>query len=141
MSTQPGSGWSQPFIGHDLPRLRQALRRQAHGSGLTGDALEDFVTAVHELLVNAVRHGGGRGVVHLRREDGTLICAVTDSGPGPAVAPSVAAQPPASSYGGRGLWLAHHLTDGLVLSRTADGFTATVTVSLARAADDGEATG
>ena len=138
MSTQPGSGWSQPFSSHDLPRLRQALRRQAHGRGLTGDALEDFVTAVHELLVNAVRHGGARPVVRLHRDGGTLICAVSDGGPGPAVTPSVSVQPSASSYGGRGLWLAHHLTDGLVLSRTADGFTASVTVSLTPADDDAD---
>src|SRR3712207_9332738 len=98
MSTQPGSGWSQPFDGPDLPRLRQALRRQAHANGLTGDALEDFVTAVHELLGNAVRHGGGRAGGHLPPDGGTLVCAGPHGGPRPPRAPSGATPAPASPH-------------------------------------------
>ncbi|GAB3839589.1 hypothetical protein GCM10029963_07010 [Micromonospora andamanensis] len=38
--------------------------------------------------------------------------------------------PATTTPGGRGLWLAHHLTGALTLTRRPDGLTATVTASL-----------
>jgi anti-sigma regulatory factor (Ser/Thr protein kinase) len=123
--------WTRPFTVADLPRLRQELRRQARQRGLDGDALDDLVSALNELLINAVRHGGGRGVVEMRRDGGTLICEISDDGPGFAgEAPSPAVQPPVDLPGGRGLWLAHHLTDGLTMRSGPDGVTARVTVTV-----------
>ncbi|MGS2619467.1 ATP-binding protein [Micromonospora sp. LZ34] len=91
---------------------------------MVGDPGFDFVLAVHELVTNAVRHGR----MDLRREEDVLICEITDHG---AAADSLPVRLPAVDVaGGGGLWLAHQLTDGLILTRRPDGVTATVTVCL-----------
>ena len=111
--------------------MRQDVRRQAERMGLAGDALDDFVVAFNELIINAVRHGGGSGTVSLRTDGDILICEVADDGPGFAGGPpSVAAPPPPDAPGGRGLWLAHHLTDGLSIRTGSTGVTTRVTVTL-----------
>jgi len=121
--------WSQPFTGTDVPRLRHALRREAEQRGVGGDALDDLVAALNELMINAVRHGGGRGVVSLSRDGDTLVCEVADDGPGFAEGPpSVFTPPPPGLAGGRGLWLAHRLTTGLTIHTNGGGVTASVTV-------------
>lgn len=131
MTGRRDTSWSVPFTGHDVPRLRQSLRREAGRQGLDSDALDDFVAALNELLINAVRHGGGRGVVRLRRDGGVLVCEVSDDGPGfPGGAPDAFPPPPADRPGGRGLWLAHELTDGLTIRTGPCGVIASVTVSL-----------
>lgn len=115
----------EQFTADDVSALRHRVARQARTAGLTGDQLDDFVLAVHELVTNAVRHGGGRGRIDLRVDGDTVTCDVVDHGPGTDVSPSA---PPTDSPGGRGLWLAQQLTAGLMLSHRPDGVTATVTV-------------
>jgi anti-sigma regulatory factor (Ser/Thr protein kinase) len=41
--------------------VRHRVRRHAVDVGLAGDDLDDFVLAVHALVTNAVRRGGGSG--------------------------------------------------------------------------------
>ncbi|MBM0224355.1 ATP-binding protein [Micromonospora sicca] len=119
---------SQDFTSATVGTLRHALQAQVTAAGLTGDAGDDFVLAVHELITNAVRHGGGHGHLELRRQADVLICEVTDQGAAPG---SLRVRLPAvDTAGGRGLWLAHQLTDGLVLTRRLNGVTATVTACL-----------
>ncbi len=36
--------------------------------------------AVNELAANSVRHGGGRGELHVWHEDDALVCEVRDAG-------------------------------------------------------------
>ncbi|MET9562142.1 hypothetical protein [Streptomyces tauricus] len=50
----------------------------------------DMVAAVHEVVVNSVRHGGGRGVLRLRNDREYVICEVCDIG---AVKPTTPAPP------------------------------------------------
>ncbi|MFU8854336.1 ATP-binding protein [Micromonospora sp. SL1-18] len=97
---------------------------------MPGDDGDDFVLAVHELVTNAVRHGGGSGHLDLRQVDDVLVCEVTDHGAGTDALP--VDLPPAHVPGGRGLWLAHQLTGALMLTRRPDGITATVSVRLTR---------
>ena len=124
-------GWSQAFTIDDLAQLRQALRREAQHRGLRGDRLADLLCAAHELVINAVRHGGGYGTVELRHDADMLICQVIDEGPGfPAAVPIGALPPPINVPGGRGLWLAHQLTDGLTLRNHSSGVTASVALRL-----------
>ena len=62
--------------------LRHSVTSCAHGSGLSGQRLDDFVLAVNELITNAVRHGGGQGWLRLWERNGELVCEVADHGPG-----------------------------------------------------------
>lgn len=49
--------------------------------GLTGERLEDFITAAGEAITNAVKHGGG-GCVRAGACDNQVWLAVSDRGPG-----------------------------------------------------------
>ncbi len=126
---------TRDFGADDVTALRHAVRDHAMAAGLLDDALADFVVAVHELVANAVRHGGGHGCLRLRRDGDTLICDVTDHGGGfPDGVPAPAAPPAADVPGGRGILLARQLTDNLLISDGPEGVTATVTVCLPAAA-------
>jgi anti-sigma regulatory factor (Ser/Thr protein kinase) len=119
------------FTADDLGGLRRAVLAGARRAGLSGDPLDDFVIAVHELATNAVRHGGGQGRLALRRDGDTLVCDVSDDGPGFAGGVPAAANPPsAQTDGGRGLWLARQLTDTLLITDGPAGATVSVTVCL-----------
>ncbi|MEH0827076.1 ATP-binding protein [Micromonospora sp. CPCC 205714] len=121
---------SEDFTADSVTALRHRLQAAVSGAGLLGDVGYDFVLAVHELATNAVRHGGGRGHLDLRGQDDVLICEVSDHGAAGATLP---VRPPAVDVaGGRGLWLAHRLTEGLLLVGGVDGVTATVTACLDR---------
>lgn len=115
-----------------VPELRHAVTAAASAAGLMGEELEDFVLAVNELVTNAVLHGGGSGQLTLRRHDGQLTCQVSDHGPG--IRQDLPALPEPTRPGRRGLWLAQHLTAGLVLHNTPTGLTATVATALPKAA-------
>ena len=134
-ATPPGLLW-QEFTADHVTDLRHAVRDWAEAAGLTGDVLYDFVVAVHELVTNAVRHGGGRGRLLLRRDGDTLICDVVDQGRGfPNGVPVRDGPPAADTPGGRGILLAHQLADSLLISDTPNGVTASVTVCLPTAPD------
>jgi anti-sigma regulatory factor (Ser/Thr protein kinase) len=120
--------FARDFAVADITEIRHELRRHAEGAGLHGDALDDFVTAVNELVTNAVRHGGGQGSLRLTRDADTLIVDVSDQGDGFAGPLPVAAGPPAGDIpGGRGILLARRLTDTLMISDGPEGVTVTVT--------------
>ncbi|GIF02778.1 ATP-binding protein [Actinoplanes siamensis] len=112
------------FARDQITTLRRDVTLAARSAGLSGDRLNGFVLAIHELVTNAVRHGGGHGHLILRREAHLLSCDVTDHGPG--LADSTPGLPGADSPGGRGLWLADQLSDALRLAVRADGLTASV---------------
>ncbi|MCW3820477.1 ATP-binding protein [Micromonospora sp. DR5-3] len=111
-----------------VTRLRHAVAAAADATGLAGDPLEDFVLAVHELVTNVVRHGGGSGRLRLLRDAATLSCQVIDHGPGTEDVPIALPRP--GTPGHRGLWLAQQLTDNLVINSAPDGTTATITARL-----------
>ncbi|WP_433528577.1 ATP-binding protein [Micromonospora sp. CA-263727] len=130
----PGDGeltslLSQPFTAQTVTPLRHLLAARIAAAGLTGEVAEDLVLAVHELVTNAVLHGGGHGRLDLFRRADLLVCEVTDHGR--ADGDLTVNLPATNTPGGRGLWLAHHLTGALTLTRRPDGMTATVTARLA----------
>jgi serine/threonine-protein kinase RsbW len=112
--------------------MRHVLAARLVSAELIGDAAFDFVVAAHELVINAVRHGGGHGRLELSLQESTLICSISDRGDGAGellVGPA-----PADRPGGRGLYLARQLTGSLLIGQRGDGVTATVTVELPAAA-------
>jgi anti-sigma regulatory factor (Ser/Thr protein kinase) len=94
----------------DLPAVRGQVRDQAAHWGLPRARIADLVTAVNELVSNALVHGGGRGVLRAWRDAGTVTCEVT--GPG-QIADQLAGRrfAPASAGGAHGLWLVNQLCD------------------------------
>jgi anti-sigma regulatory factor (Ser/Thr protein kinase) len=94
-----------------------------------------LVIVAGELATNAVRHGGGTGVLRLWRDGGQLWCEVTDTGPG-ILSPATAgtAVPPALASGGRGLWIVRRLATEVRIDSTGYRTTITAALPLARPA-------
>lgn len=108
------------FTGHEITAVRHAVARRAAGAGLAGDRLRDFVLAVHEIVTNAVVHGGGRGELRMWEAGQTVECEITDLGAGGAV--EVHEELPLEA-GRRGLRLARLLVDRLEVIESASGTT------------------
>ncbi|MEW2376577.1 ATP-binding protein [Micromonospora sp. NPDC047812] len=135
-----GAGWrtargadeaallSEEITAARVTALRHAVAAAARSAGLVGHGLEDFVLAVHELVTNVVRHGGGSGEVRLWQHADLLTCQVSDDGPG--LGDVDVALPSPGEVGHRGLWLAQQLTEGLMVDNSGQGTTASVTARL-----------
>lgn len=65
-----------------LEATRSRVREAGRSQRLDGLELAKFVLVVHELMINAIRHGGGQAQVVVWREAVGLRCAVTDQGRG-----------------------------------------------------------
>ncbi len=106
----------QFFDGDSLYALREAVAAHASQAGLAEGRVGDLVLAVHELAVNAVWHGSGRGRLRVWKSEDSLRFEVSDDGaassPGSADAGSEPADTPAWAIEpGHGLWLVHQLAD------------------------------
>ena len=90
-------------------------------AGLPMERADELALAVHEVVVNALEHGGGRGELRIWEEDQALVCEVRDSGhiPDPMVGRRA---PDWHDERGRGLWMANQLCD-LVQVRSGDAGT------------------
>lgn len=102
----------------------------AAAAGLGGVRLGEFTLAVSEIAANAVEHAGGQGRLELRRLPHELECRITDNGPGftptiPELLPGLT-----DSCPGRGLWLAHLVTDRLTVTTDLTGTGAEVTLAV-----------
>jgi serine/threonine-protein kinase RsbW len=121
----------QTFELSNLVALRAAVAAHAADAGLGGSRVAELVLVAHELASNAVRHGGGHGRLRLWVAEGFMYCQVTDQGPGlPGAQPAKPWRPPVDAVGGRGLWLAHHLSDRFVVRAGPDGTVATATIAM-----------
>lgn len=130
---------SVEFEGGCVARTRRAVLACARDQGVAGERLGDFLAAVNECVVNAVEHGGGRGRLRMWREDGRLVCEVTDAGQGiPAGVLEEKGLPGPSAPGGRGIWLTRRLSDEAAFTTGPRGTAVRVTLHLtdARAAAD-----
>ncbi|SNY64231.1 ATP-binding protein [Paractinoplanes atraurantiacus] len=114
-----------------LVDLRHQVERSAQDSGLIDVALYRFVVAVNEITTNAVRHGGGQGLLELWRTATRLHCRVTDHGPGLTSRPPIG-RPAARTLDGRGLWLAQQGCDEMVIESGARGTTVKIAVGARR---------
>jgi anti-sigma regulatory factor (Ser/Thr protein kinase) len=104
-----------------LAGLRRFVADQARAAGLPPVRVSDATIAVNELVTNTIGHATGRGTLASWREDGTLVCQLTDHG---HIADPLAGRlPPASdAIAGRGLFVVNQLCD-LVRIHTEPGHT------------------
>lgn len=108
---------------HDLQDLRQARRLMARaadsGCAVARDTIDGFVTAAHEVLVNALEHGGAPVQLVLWVDTARLACRITDTGPG--ITDTLSGYRPPESTGHAGLWVARRLCEEVILSNPQDG--------------------
>ncbi|MFF3707346.1 anti-sigma factor RsbA family regulatory protein [Streptomyces phaeochromogenes] len=107
-----------PFARGRSAHVRRAVSAYVCGLGVSERLTHDIVNAVHETVVNSVRHGGGRGVLRLRSDSEYVICEISDPGTPPA--PSAPPPPPPfpghlppdpSAANGHGMWVVRQLSD------------------------------
>lgn len=95
----------------DLRGVRQVV--QAIASDRLPNRVDDVVLAVHEVAVNSVVHGAGRGVLRIDETPEAIVFTVEDedgTGSVPLLNPIDDGAP-----SGRGLWIAHLLSDHLTI--------------------------
>jgi len=119
------------ITGAQLAAVRKQVEALARQCRLAMERVSDWVTAVHELMTNVVRHGGGAGQLRIW-EDGHLVCEIRDTGPGFAAADYIGSRgrPPLSASGGMGLWIAQQMTDDLQIDSGPTGTVVRVAVAL-----------
>jgi anti-sigma regulatory factor (Ser/Thr protein kinase) len=112
----PGAARRMAFDGPGLGDVRRAVAAAAREAGICDRKVDACVLAINELAANSVRHGGGRGELHLWHEDDALVCEIRDCG---RIADPLAGRrhPSLEQIGGRGLWMVNQLCD-LVQIRT-----------------------
>jgi len=108
-----------------LHAIRGLLENVATAVGWGGQRRDDLVLAVHELVTNTLRHGGGHGVLRAWRDGHDLFCEVRDAGhiDDPLVGRRA---PDPTGVGGRGLWIANQLCDLVQIRQRCDGLTVRV---------------
>jgi anti-sigma regulatory factor (Ser/Thr protein kinase) len=90
---------------------RELVRSAAQEAALPPARVAEVVLAAHEVAMNALTHGLGRGDVRIWAVADELVCEVEDRGPG--ISDSLAgSKPPATDRTrGRGLWITRQLCD------------------------------
>jgi anti-sigma regulatory factor (Ser/Thr protein kinase) len=117
------------FTVEDVTAVRRRVEEASRDAGLDPSRVDDWITAVNELMTNAVRHGGGRGRVRLWR-GARLTCEVSDGGPGFPADDYLARRerPAVTATGGIGLWIVRQLTDSVHINSGPGGTTARISV-------------
>jgi anti-sigma regulatory factor (Ser/Thr protein kinase) len=138
----PGPGvppvLAQDFDAGSLYALRAAVAAHATHAGAPESRARDIVLAVHELAVNAIRHGAGHGRLVISNRDGVLHCQVTDDGkpraaqPGPGVETTATSHEgvPWPSQHGHGLWVVRKIADHVSVQSGPAGTIATASFTV-----------
>ena len=105
---------------HDLSaqpsRARQELQSLLESAGWPGD-VEAVVLAVHEAIMNSMRHAGGAISATAGLEGSELVVEVCDGGPGFDVDEHSGQAPDPLAERGRGLWLIRQIAAGWKVER------------------------
>ncbi|HEY8466907.1 MAG TPA: sensor histidine kinase [Solirubrobacterales bacterium] len=112
-----------------LASLRRIVASEAQRHGMSGPRVWDLVTAVHELAMNTLVHGGGHGSLRIWRAGHALVCEVKDKG---VIENALVGRvrPDATETTGRGVWLVHQLCDLVQVRSWKHGTTVRVTMAL-----------
>jgi anti-sigma regulatory factor (Ser/Thr protein kinase) len=108
------------FTDGDLTLVRHFTSARARSAGVRSDRVADLVLAVHELVANSLRHGGGRGLLRVWTHEATFVCEIVDAG---HIADPLAGRGGRDNVGtgGRGLWIVNHLCDLVQVRSTSSG--------------------
>ena len=101
--------------------VRELVRTAAAGAGLPPARVAEVVLATHEVAMNALTHGRGRGAVRVWQENDELVCEVEDRGPGIADPDAGVDPPDPGNPRGRGLWIARQLCQALEIESAEPG--------------------
>ncbi len=109
----------------DLRRVRGLVEGAAAQAGIAASRIDNFVTAVNEIVLNAILYADGARSVAVQPTSDGLLVEVNDGGPGlPAhIAEHGPRLPPPTAESGRGLWLARQFSQRLYIWNTAHGLT------------------
>lgn len=120
---QPVTLVRQGFVLRHVRRLRRLVGWAAQRVGLDDERGQHLALAVTEAASNAVKHGGGRGLLELIQDDDrALIAEISDQGLGMPTERPVQL-PPAEQINGRGLFLVEHLCDRVEYRTDGSGTT------------------
>ena len=103
----------------EVSRVRHLVEGHALRSAVPRAATEGLVTALNEVLVNALTHGAAPAHLSLWVEDSKLTCQVVDSGPG-TPEPLAGVRYPTPS-GPLGLWVARQSCEDVVIRNLPGG--------------------
>lgn len=116
----PPEAQSVPILPAGLTSLRAVVARRGVRARLSPARRDDLVLAVNELATNAIRHGGGAGMLHMWETAAALVCEVSDAGH--IDHPLAGRELPRPGQIGRyGLWLVNQLCDLVEQRTTPDG--------------------
>jgi serine/threonine-protein kinase RsbW len=121
-----------------LADVRQFVREQAALVGADGEATDDIVSAVDELVTNSIIHGyrGGEGAVEVEVEGigASLVVRIRDQAPPfdptQVAAPDITLPLEQRPKGGMGIYLARELTDELTYRQNGNSNEMTLTKNL-----------
>jgi anti-sigma regulatory factor (Ser/Thr protein kinase) len=116
----PGEATRIDFGAEDLSTLRAVVRRLVAAARLDHDAGDDLVLAAHELAMNSVQHGGGRGTLLTWQDPDALVVEVRDTGTieDPLIGRTM---PDFGGVSGRGIWMANQLCSLVQVRSGRDG--------------------
>jgi anti-sigma regulatory factor (Ser/Thr protein kinase) len=132
---------NQEFDAGSLYALRETVAAHTTQAGMPESRAGDIVLAVHELAVNAIRHGAGHGRLLIKAYGGALHCQVIDDGTPHAAAAGAGLEALATSPGdapwlsqhGHGLWFVRQIADQVSLHTGPDGTIAVASFTLPNA--------
>jgi anti-sigma regulatory factor (Ser/Thr protein kinase) len=104
----------------DLGRARRLVARSAESaSAVPRNTIEDFITAMNEVLGNGLQHGRAPVELAVWVDTLNLTCRVTDCGPG--IEDTLAGYRFPDATSPKGLWLARQLCEDIIIRNRAGG--------------------
>jgi len=122
----------QAFDVDGLYSVRATVAAHASHVGATESDLEALVIIASELATNAIRHGGGSGVIQVWHDDEYIYVQVTDQGSGIADPTMGNVLPDPQRVGGRGMWIVRNLSHTLLVRPGPTGRGTCVTAQVRR---------
>jgi anti-sigma regulatory factor (Ser/Thr protein kinase) len=105
---------------YDLRPVRHLLARAAESAAaVSRDAIEGFVTASHEILVNGLKHGRPPVELQMWVDGSKLVCRITDAGPG--IEDTLFGYHHSDATGPAGLMVARQLCEDVIVSNPQGG--------------------